>query len=74
MKREKLKKARNRMELTQINLAKMAGISRCQYSLIECGLRSPTYGVAVRLAECLTVPVERLFSDHEGFKLKRKAK
>lgn len=72
MKRRRLKNARRLMHLTQKELAEQAGITRGKYSLIECGLRCPTYGVAVRLAECLTVPVERLFSDHEGFKLKRK--
>ena len=70
MKRKRLKNARNLMHLTLNELAVKAGITRGKYSLIECGLRCPTYGLAVRLAECLTVPVERLFSDLEGFKMK----
>lgn len=69
--RDKLRSARKRAGITQNDLAETVGISRSQYSLIECGLRNPTYGGAVRMAERLMVPVERLFSDHEGFKLKQ---
>ena len=71
MQRINLKNARKAKGKTQVELATMAGVSRSLYSLIEAGLRNPTYGLAVRLADCLSVPVERIFFDLEGFRLKR---
>lgn len=56
-----LKQARNRVGLTQSELARQAGISRQAYSSLESGAANPSTEVALRLAQALSERVESLF-------------
>ena len=49
-----LKQARNRVGLTQSELARQAGISRQAYSSLESGAANPSTEVALRLAQALS--------------------
>lgn len=67
-----LKAEREKKALTQDNMARILGISRAFYGLIENGKRQPSYGLAVKMAECLGAKVEAVFFNLEGFRMKQK--
>ena len=54
--------ARERLGLTQAELAERAGISRQVVVTIETGRHVPSVDAALRLARCLGAPVEELFA------------
>ncbi|WP_423709903.1 helix-turn-helix transcriptional regulator [Undibacterium sp. WLX3042] len=49
-------------DLTQADLAEMSGITRKSINAIETGNMVPSIILALKLARCLQVPVEELFS------------
>ena len=57
---ETLKTLRARRKLTQVDLARQAGISRGYLLRLEQGKQDPTLGVLRRLAKALKVPLTRL--------------
>jgi transcriptional regulator with XRE-family HTH domain len=56
-----LKRLRHEAGLTLEALAQASGLTRSYVSKIERGLSAPSVGVALKLAQALDVPVERLF-------------
>lgn len=58
-----LRQARLRASLTQVELARRAGLSRAAYTNIEKGYRHPSLAAALRIACVLNEPVEELFAD-----------
>ncbi|MBU3677454.1 MAG: helix-turn-helix transcriptional regulator [Chitinophagaceae bacterium] len=62
----KLKLARTAQQLTQEELAKLAGVSRQSIHAIESGKYVPTTILALKLARILTTTVEQLFVLEEG--------
>jgi len=66
----RLKPLRLKAELSQQELARLAGISRQAYSALESGSANPSTQVALRLARALGTTVDSLFSLaedlHEG--------
>ena len=67
-----LAKAREKKNLTHAQVAKILGVSRSFYGLIEIGKRRPTYGMALKLAEIYEVDPSELFFDLKRFKLNQK--
>lgn len=61
MKRTVLIKARESKGLSQAEVAARAKISRCFYTQIENGTRTPALSVALRISEALGVPVNDIF-------------
>ena len=61
-----LARARVARRLTQVELAKRAGISRQALSAIETGVYQPSVTVALSLARALSESVERLFGGENG--------
>ncbi|MES2019451.1 MAG: helix-turn-helix transcriptional regulator [Pseudomonadota bacterium] len=57
-----LKVQRAMRELTQAELAELAGITRKSVNAIETGHMVPSTILALKLARALQVPVETLFS------------
>jgi len=49
-------------DLTQADLAEMSGITRKSINAIETGNMVPSIILVLKLARCLQVPVEQLFS------------
>lgn len=62
MKNIVLKKAREEKSLTQLQIARIAGISELAYQNYESGKRIPRADIAIRIAEALQSTVEALFS------------
>ena len=60
---ERVLALRNRLKLTQENLAERAGLPVTDVSGIERGLRSPRLHVVDRLAQALDVTLAELFID-----------
>jgi len=58
-----LRAARKHKGMTQEQLADAAGVDRTFPTLLERGLRTPTLGTILRLADALHVPAERLIED-----------
>lgn len=58
----KLELARKQMGLSQMDLAKMVGISIRSYKNYELGKREPKVGIAIKMAMALNVDVSKLFS------------
>ena len=56
-----LREARTRRGLTQARLADLVGVSRKTINTVENGVFVPSTVVALRLAQALDMPVERLF-------------
>ncbi len=56
-----LKQIRQRLGLSQQDLAAIAGVSRQTISGVESGQYSPSTTVALRLAKALGCPVESYF-------------
>ena len=44
-------------------IADQVGITRQYYGMIESGKRTPALGIAIRIAESFSVPVEEVFFD-----------
>ena len=61
MKNTKLKDAREKSGLTQVQVAEKAGISEISYQRIEYGTQRPTVETAILIAEALNSTVEELF-------------
>lgn len=59
---ENLRFLRQRRELTQAQLARLAGIPRPTLSLMESGSSNPTLGVLCRLSAALQVSIDELLS------------
>jgi putative transcriptional regulator len=60
--RNTLKVQRAMRDLTQADLAEMAGITRRSVNAIETGRMVPSVLLALKLARVLGVPVETVFS------------
>ena len=60
----KLKMARIKKELTQIDLWMKCGVPQWRLSLIERGI-APTEIEAHKIAEAIEVPLDELFADNE---------
>lgn len=72
-----LRTLRKQKHYTQIDIAKLTGISIGHYSMIESRKRNPSIKVAKKLAQILDFPWEEFFSEEEtnksiDFKAKRK--
>ncbi|MBV8650510.1 MAG: helix-turn-helix transcriptional regulator [Alphaproteobacteria bacterium] len=57
---------RRKLEITVIELAKLAGLSQGMLSKIENGSISPSLATLKALSRALNVPVTTLFREHEG--------
>lgn len=57
----KLKTLRKQKGLSQVEVARQAGIDTRQYQRYEYGEREPKTGVAIKLAKALETTVEELF-------------
>ncbi|MBK1891186.1 helix-turn-helix transcriptional regulator [Undibacterium sp. 14-3-2] len=57
-----MKVQRAMRDLTQADLAEMSGITRKSINAIETGNMVPSIILALKLARCLQLPVEQLFS------------
>lgn len=55
-----LRQLREARELTQQQMAKLAGIPRATWSLLESGSANPTLSVLDKVASALQVPIEEL--------------
>lgn len=56
-----IKARRVELGLTQSQLAETVGVSRKTVNTVENGVFTPSALLAIKLAEALNVPVERLF-------------
>jgi putative transcriptional regulator len=63
--RTRLVKFRNNAGLSHEDIARLAGISRSHYTLIENGKRSPSLDVALRIANIVGCNVEDIFFGHK---------
>lgn len=63
MKRYELLKLRKDKNLTQAELANLAGIKRNYYGLIENGTRNPSLDVAFKISKALDTSLESVFKD-----------
>lgn len=71
MLRNRLKELRARHSFTQIELAKMVGVTRQTIGFIEKGEFSPSVTLALKLASALEIDLNELFwlegeEEHEG--------
>lgn len=57
-----MKVERAKRDLTQADLAAMAGVTRRSINAIETGRMVPSVLLALRIARALNVPVETLFT------------
>lgn len=71
MKRMRLISERQKIELSQADMAKRLGISRSHYGHIENGLRNPTYGLAKSIGLIVKVCFEELFFEADCFRVKQ---
>ncbi|MBL3708340.1 helix-turn-helix domain-containing protein [Enterococcus faecium] len=62
MKNEKMSDLRKEKGLSQVEVAKQAGISTRQYQRVEAGEHLPNVGPAIKIAKILGTTVEELFS------------
>lgn len=63
MKNEQLVKKRTKKSLSQVEVAKQAGISETSYQRIEYGKQIPSLSTAFKLAEILGTSVDTLFKN-----------
>ena len=56
-----LKELRAELGLTQAELAERVGVTRKTVNTVENGVFTPSAMLAIKLAEALSVPVEKLF-------------
>jgi transcriptional regulator with XRE-family HTH domain len=66
--RQWLLQLRNNYELTQKQVARLAGISRSYYSEIEVGAKSPSGKTAKRIADVLDFNMALFFEDQRRIK------
>ncbi len=64
--RNTLKVQRAMRDLTQADLAAKAGITRKSVNAIETGRMVPSVLLALKLARALDVPIETIFTLHDG--------
>ena len=60
-----LRQAREKAALTQVQVAKKAGISERYYQKIEAGTSKPTVDSAILIAHAVNSTVEELFTPQE---------
>lgn len=60
--RNTMKVERAKRDLTQADLAEMAGVTRRSINAIEAGKMVPSVLLALKIARALGVPVETIFS------------
>jgi putative transcriptional regulator len=56
-----LKERRAELGITQAELAERVGVTRKTVNTVENGVFTPSAMLAIKLAEALSVPVEKLF-------------
>lgn len=56
-----LKERRSELGLTQAELADRVGVTRKTINTVENGVFTPSALLAIKIAEALSVPVEKLF-------------
>lgn len=61
MKNEKMSDLRKEKGLSQVEVAKQAGISTRQYQRVEAGEHLPNVAPAIKIAKILGTTVEKLF-------------
>ena len=66
MENKRLKKAREKRNLTQEQLANIIGISQSMIARIEAGQREPRTPVKLKLARFFGTTVEWLFYEHDN--------
>jgi putative transcriptional regulator len=71
--RNTLKVQRAIRDLTQADLAELAGVTRRSVNAIEAGRMVPSVFLALKLARALGVPVDALFNLNGGAGLAREA-
>lgn len=59
----RLRKAREKAKLTQLQMAKKAGIGHTSYQIIEHNRTTPSVRTAIRIAKVLGVKVEEIFDE-----------
>lgn len=59
--RTELINKRKKLELTQEEVSKKAGISRSAYAKYEIGIRTPSVTIAKSIADVLKSKVEKIF-------------
>lgn len=69
--KNKLVEYRKQLKLKQREIAKILGISRSFYALIEIGLRNPDYALAKKIAAIFNTDIETIFFNADDFKLKQ---
>ena len=57
----RIKEKRGELGLTQAELAERCGVTRKTVNTVENGVFTPSAMLAIKLAEALSVPVEKLF-------------
>ena len=62
---QQVREFRQRLQLTVVDLGKLAGVSRGMVSKIENGMTSPSLATLSSLARALNVPVTSLFRKYE---------
>lgn len=62
--RRKMIAARNAMNLTQEELATLAGVSRAYIGNVERGAHMPSLPVAYKIAKALKLSIEEIFFNH----------
>ena len=60
-----LREAREKAALTQVQIAKKAGISELAYQRYEAGKRTPNATTAILIAHAVNSTVEELFTPQE---------
>lgn len=69
--KNKLAEYRKNLKMKQREMAKVLGISRSLYGLIEIGLRNPDYAMAKKIAAIFNVDIETIFFNSDDFRLKQ---
>lgn len=67
MKREPLIMTRKELGMTQEEVAKISGIHRSYYGLIESGQRNPTLKIATQIAKALNTSIAKIFPNEIFF-------
>jgi putative transcriptional regulator len=57
----RIRSEREKAELTQAALAELVGVSRKTINTVENGVFTPSATLAIKLAQALNLPVEKLF-------------
>lgn len=70
----RLKEQRKRKGITQKDLAFITGYTQSYVSMIEKGVKRPTYNAAYKFSIALGTTIEELFLANEGDIIKQKAR